>query len=507
MLGRFQEGFDSWRRILAGGADLQKRAVLFINCAAEVGGFVARGLDASAAADALADLAQAHGLLAHFGADGLEKIISEAFDNAEVVPDLEPAVEEPQHRGNGQDRAPLRVFLLDREPEGGAVEVEWLIENLLPRRGVVILSGWPGVGKTHILNDLMCSVVTGMPFAGHEVRRTCGAVLFAAEGADSAHSRWGVLRYAKVGPWFDSMGLPVDTAFPAAYTDQVPRLNDPDALAQYDAALAEIKRVQAEHMAAAGRPYDGLGLVGVDTFNAAVSFADEQHNKVGPNQAIFNFAHALARKHDCCFVMVDHLGKDQAKGPLGTIAKSASCDVDLRITGTVGEDGSVSHTAMTIHKLRAGAQGRRLPFELKALRAVGAPEGITVRWDCGGDGMHVSRQNKRHGLLMRALDEAILEKYQWVRLGDNANYKAVDSRLVRTKFELSHPATAEEGKKRDQTIKRAFNRALRDSSEGGLIASKTLADKSVVIWRTDYKIGDSLRSAEVSQEQTVPGQQ
>ena len=75
----FQEGFDSWRRIIAGGGELKKRAVLFINAAAEVGGYVARGLDASAAADALTDLALAHGLLAHFGADGLERIISEAF--------------------------------------------------------------------------------------------------------------------------------------------------------------------------------------------------------------------------------------------------------------------------------------------------------------------------------------------------------------------------------------------------------------------------------------------
>jgi AAA domain/Bifunctional DNA primase/polymerase, N-terminal len=384
-----------------------------------------------------------------------------------------------------------RVFHLDRPPEDGTMQTDWLIENVLPRRGVGILSGWPGVGKTHVLNDMMCSVATGIPFAGHEVARVCGAVLFAAEGANTAHPRWEVLRHAKTGPYFESIGEPTDRAFPVSFTDQVPYLNEDDAFEQYDRLLTEIAAAQAEHMAAAGITYDGLGLVNIDTYNAALSFADEQHNKVGPNQAVFNMARRLAMKHDCFMLFTDHLGKDQSKGPLGTIAKSAACDVDLRITGVVGEDGSVSHCSMSVHKLRAGAQGGKLPFELKVLSAVGGPQGIMVRWDVSGTGMHVPRQNKRHPLLMKAMDEAINEHWQWVRVGQDMNFKATDSRLVRRHFELSHPATAEQGGKRDQTIKRAFNRAMRDSSKVGLIGSKTLEDKTVMVWRTDYKFGDS----------------
>ena len=310
--------------------------------------------------------------------------------------------------------------------------------------------------------------------------------------------RWQVLRHAKTGPYL-SIGLPPDTAFPVDYTARVPCLNDSDAFEQYDAALVEVAELQAARMAAAGVAYDGLGLAIIDTYNAATSLTDDQHNKVGSTQAIFNMLRKLAVKHGCCIMVVDHLGKHASRGPLGSINKTASPDADLRITGKLAEDGSVSHTAMTIHKLRAGPQGERLPFELKTVAWHGQ-EGKTVRWDCGGNGMHVPRQNKRHSLLMNALDEALLEQFQWVHLGDNSNYKAADSRLVRTKFELSHPATSEEGGKRKQTIKRAFNRAVKDSSETGLIASKTLEDESVIIWRTDYKVGDNLKLSESRDE-------
>ena len=43
---------------------------------------------------------------------------------------------------------------------------EWIVENLLPRVGVAILSGHPGVGKTHVINDLMASCATGTPLQG-----------------------------------------------------------------------------------------------------------------------------------------------------------------------------------------------------------------------------------------------------------------------------------------------------------------------------------------------------
>jgi hypothetical protein len=53
MLGSFAEGFESWRKVIPCGADLPARLALFKNAAADVAGYVARGLDRAAADELL----------------------------------------------------------------------------------------------------------------------------------------------------------------------------------------------------------------------------------------------------------------------------------------------------------------------------------------------------------------------------------------------------------------------------------------------------------------------
>jgi len=241
--------------------------------------------------------------------------------------------------------------------------------------------------------------------------------------------------------------------------------------------------------------YQGLGLVEIDTMAAAADMTDDQHNAAGTNQGIFNTLHRLSRTFDCVMLVVDHLGKDATRGTRGSNAKEASADVVWRVTGTVSEEGTVSHTAMTISKLRGGASGKRIPYTLKPVKlpAVNGKreEGVVVQWDVAGNGMSVPRQNKRHAVLMRAIDEAILEKHRWVRIDRNANFKAVESSLIWDKYKLSAAATAENGAAREDSIRKAYNRAMKDSSDAGLISQKMMSDKSVVVWRTDYKFADS----------------
>jgi hypothetical protein len=372
------------------------------------------------------------------------------------------------------------------------VQREWLVENLIPRRCVVILSGWSSVGKTHVLNDLMTSITFGFPFAGHEIMRAgIGCLLFAAEGAEDVIPRWDVIEQAKIRPHLEHEGLPLDGYYPVSWTDEVPRLTAPDAFEQYNKAIL---RTIAEQRACVGNDYRGLGFIGIDTMAAAADMTDDQHNAVGTNQTVFNNMHRLSKTHDCVVGMVDHLGKDQTRGTRGSGSKEASADVVLRLTGTVTEEGAVSNTAMTIAKLRGAPSGKRFPYSLKPVRMPVVngrrEDGVVVEWSTSL-GMHVATQNRRHGALMRALDEAIDEKFQWIRLGRNLNFKGADATLIWEKYKLSYCATVETGEPRDNTIRRSFNRAMKDSSEHGLIAQKTLANKCVVVWRTDYKFPDN----------------
>jgi hypothetical protein len=389
-----------------------------------------------------------------------------------------------------------RFFSIAQRHLRGRIEREWLIEDLIPRRSVVILSGWSSVGKTHIANDLMYSVCFGEPFAGFEINRRCGAVLFAAEGQDDVIPRWDVLEYAKIWPWLENHEQPKETFYPLHWTDEVPRLTGPDALKQYSAAIEAVINLQRAAMVSS---YRGLGLVIIDTMSAAADLLDDQHNAAGINQTIFNMLHQISKTFDLCVVVIDHLGKDLTKGTRGSTAKEASADVVLRITGNVSEEGIVSNCAMTVSKLRGGGSyGRKFPFTLRSVRLPPRngrrDEGVTVRWDTSG--VPVAGQNKRHGHLMKAIDEAIAQKYQWVRLGRNLNFKAADSQLIWDNFKLSAAATAETGAAREDSIRKNFNRAMKDSSESGLIGQKTLADKSVVVWRTDFKFPDSSKVSE-----------
>ena len=402
---------------------------------------------------------------------------------------------------NGHAGSGFEFHNFGRRHARGKIRRDWLIEGLLPRRGVGILSGQSGVGKTHIVLDLIASIALGEPFAGMAVERVCGAVLFAAEGQDDAVPRWDVIEQAKVVPYMERHNLPAGTYIPANWFDDVPRLTAPDAFEQYRARLIAVAQRDRDEI---GIAYGGLGLVAIDTFTAAVDLSDDQTNSAGTNQLIFTRLHQLAHDLDCFVLVVDHMGKDMTRGTRGSTAKEASADVVLAVTGMVAEDGSVSNTAMSVRKLRGGAAGKRVMFSLAPVRMPldedgRRQDGVVVKWDVASskmrDGRGVASQNKRHRLLLSAFDKALEQAeprdWQMVHLGHNLNFKAVDSALVRTVYKLSAPPTDSDGKARNDYIAKSYNRAMLDACGHFVLGSKTLSDGRVMVWRTDYKHADS----------------
>src|SRR5438128_828653 len=96
-LGRFQEGFNSFRRMLAAVSE-GSRLQIFVNAASEAATFVSKGLDRTLAADELTDMAAANGL---DDADAVQWVIGNAFARVEErdrVPDPDP---DPPPRTNG----------------------------------------------------------------------------------------------------------------------------------------------------------------------------------------------------------------------------------------------------------------------------------------------------------------------------------------------------------------------------------------------------------------------
>ena len=86
------------------GIDPEARREIFGNAAVDVAGYVANGLAKVLAADGLWEIAQAHGLVAAFGADAIQADIAEAFKNIDRVPD-------ESDKSNGKDPPPRRPRL------------------------------------------------------------------------------------------------------------------------------------------------------------------------------------------------------------------------------------------------------------------------------------------------------------------------------------------------------------------------------------------------------------
>ena len=68
----------------------------------------------------------------------------------------------------------------------------------MPAVGHGLMSGQWGAGKTFVFFDLAAALGTGQPFLGHVVKRQCGCLLIAAEGADEVRLRLDAVVAGKV---------------------------------------------------------------------------------------------------------------------------------------------------------------------------------------------------------------------------------------------------------------------------------------------------------------------
>lgn len=189
-LGKFSEGFASWRKILA-SVPAEALLDVFANVASDVATYVARGLDRMVAADELTDMAAAHGL---DDADAVQQIIADAFarmdEDLERIPDSIGDIEKPppHHGPNGKHRG-IKI-LSKAEFVRGFVPPDYLVDGMLQRRFVYALTGQTGHAKTAIallLAELVSSPEASM-LGNHRVEQG-RVVYFVGENADDLRMR------------------------------------------------------------------------------------------------------------------------------------------------------------------------------------------------------------------------------------------------------------------------------------------------------------------------------
>jgi hypothetical protein len=322
--------------------------------------------------------------------------------------------------------------------------------------------------------ELAAALGSGQPFLSHVIKRQCGTLLIAAEGASEVRLRLDAVIAAKCG------GMP---RAPVRWYETAPLLLHKGSI---DTLLAMAREAEASIQVEFGLP---LGVIVVDTLASCAGYmrsGDENDPAVGA--ALMNVLKAVAEAMNCFVLGVDHFGKNLEAGTRGASSKEASCDVVLACLGNKELSGNVSNTRLAVRKNRGGQQGSEYPF---ALRTVAAPEPdedgepvttMVVDWTAvppgGAQPQHKdpwagSRSQDRRSAVLRlkrVLMGVLAE--QGVELPippDGPVVRMVDQEIIRKEFYARTPAEGT-AKQKGDLRRQQFNRALNWAEAEELIA-------------------------------------
>lgn len=171
---------------------------------------------------------------------------------------------EPSLPVTGSEAEPAATFpaswrLLDDVQVLELPDPEYLIDGMIPRRGVGAIYSLSGTGKTTLLASLLVAVATEKPFLGHRVCHRGASVYVATEDPAGFKVR---LRAAK-----QAAGLALDQAVGVFTFPEPIDLRDPVSVTRFSRFLTA---------AMAGRP---LEVIVVDTYAAATPGASENSSE------------------------------------------------------------------------------------------------------------------------------------------------------------------------------------------------------------------------------------
>ena len=192
--------------------------------------------------------------------------------------------------------------------------------------------------------DLAAALTTGQPFLGHAVKRQCGVLLIAAEGADEVRLRLDAVVRDKCGDMARA---------PFRWYETTPLLLQKGAA---ETLIAMARQADDSLQEEFGLP---LGLIVIDTIAACAGYARAgDENDPAAGQAVMNVLKALAQALNCFVLGVDHFGKNLEAGTRGASSKEASSDLVLACLGDKELSGSVSTRGWRCGRTGAASRAR-----------------------------------------------------------------------------------------------------------------------------------------------------
>jgi hypothetical protein len=347
---------------------------------------------------------------------------------------------------------------------------KWLIEGLLPESGVVMLSGQPKKGKSITALDMFGSIATTLDFIDYKV--TCrGGVLFLAlptEGADDIAIRLRALIEGKLRKAAADLAEPL----PEGFLDKLPiswlREGQNDFSLQdkisIEKLIADIEAESAWMLKNRGVP---VRLIVVDALEAAAKFS--KGYPANEAKAVMAILELISMRTKTCVMALDHFGKDEEQGPLGSIHKSSGAKIIYCIRGNTF---SIYQSRIT----KSGPETAR-KFKLRTVKFSDGGSSFCIDWkphgkfegEAGGEddpiigGMVAAGKARRDAearwpkplrAFRRAMQEVMEHGLERRPAHDKPMVRSVTLEAVRTRFQASKIGDSQEA------IRKAFARAL-----------------------------------------------
>jgi AAA domain-containing protein len=355
----------------------------------------------------------------------------------------------------------------------------WAIKRLMPAVGHGILGGQWGTYKTFTVFDLAACMMTGQPFLGYPVKRQCGVLLLAAEGADEVRLRMQAVVNAKCG------NMP---RAPFCWYETAPTLLHKDSV---NVLVAMGEQAAASIQAAFGLP---LGLFIIDTMAVAAGYHEQgAENDSAVVTAVMRVLKDVAERLSCFVLGIDHYGKNLDAGIKGSVAKETQGDLVLACLGERERNGSVTNPRLAVRKCRGGVQGREFPFTTRVVEHPEKDEDgeaittLVIDWQSPGGAQpppesnpwaQSRRQDQRTAVLrlQRVLMSILAD--QGVELAippDGPVVRMVEQEIVRTEYFTRTPVDGSPEQKR-KARHMQFSRALAWAEDKQLIGVEEIND-------------------------------
>jgi hypothetical protein len=228
-----------------------------------------------------------------------------------------------EHAEQDFEIKPLSQLISEAKP------IEWIVENLIPRYGLVILAGKAGVGKSMVTLHLSHAVVNGEP-------------LF---GAFPIQNRGGVL-------------IIDNENYPGLYLQRVRALGlNPlegiDTLNLTEFSIDRRQSIEWLEKALAEKKYT---LVVLDSWTNLIRETDE--NKAPEVGKVLSRLRKIAYEHGCCFVLIHHVRKNMpyAVDPKDELRGSSTLMNEADLVIAMRESGKDGFRVLTTIKQRYGKE-------------------------------------------------------------------------------------------------------------------------------------------------------